>query len=168
MKENGNRSVIHTMTEFTRSVLQENLAALEKKYAADQAAMGAAVEKGDEYHDNFAYEQATRDRDMTYTQLLQAKERLRDVQIIKPRSETDTIGIGNAMTIRFEGESEDEGFTLLGTEDGNIKDGWLSNTSPLGSALFGKKVGDVIEFVAGEGAQIKHKITVKSIRPGVF
>jgi len=166
--ETNYRTAVHTMTEITSKTLLEQLAALEKRYAEHQQAMGAAVEKGDEYHDNFAYEQATRERDMTYSQLLQLKEKLQNIEIVKPRSETDTIGVGNEIAIQFDGEKETVNYTLLGSEDGNVREGWISNGSPLGAALFGKRVGETVAFAAGEGGKFTQKVAIKSIRPGSF
>lgn len=49
------------------------------------------------------------------------------------------------VTIDFDGEGDEE-FTILGYNEGNIRENKLSCNSPLASALYGHKVGDIVTF----------------------
>jgi transcription elongation factor GreA len=44
------------------------------------------------------------------------------------------IRIGSTVTIRYEGENEDEEYRIVGSAESNPADGLISNESPLGSA----------------------------------
>ncbi len=165
--EQENRTGSRLMTQFTKDALEQRLSQLQEQHKRFQLEMGAAIEKGDEYHDNFAYEEASRQADLASRMLSEIKDKLYDVTIIEPRKQIDTIGVGNTITVRFAGETEDETFTLLGPDDASQnKQGWISYESPLGTMLLGKHAGDNVEYHIPKG-QSQH-ISIKEVLPGSF
>lgn len=164
--ENERSSGSHLMTQFTKEALELRLSDLQEELKRHQLEMGGAIDKGDEYHDNFAFEEASRMVDITSSMLFQVREKLYEVVIIEPRQQVDTIAVGNAVILKFAGEAEDEIFTVLGPADANQKLGWISYESPLGLTLLGKKAGEQIEYQI-QGGKPQH-ITVKEVLPGSF
>lgn len=160
------RPGIHMMTQFSKGILEQRLLELDAEVKLHSKEMGEAVSKGDEYHDNFAYEDATRLRNQAAQMLSETKQKLYDVAIIEPRQEVDMINVGNTVVVRFAGEIEDEKFTVLGPDDAKRKPDWISYESPLGVLLLGKKSGDQIEYHVPTGNP--QKIIVKQILPGAF
>jgi transcription elongation factor GreA len=164
--EKKERSGTHMMTQFTKTALEQRLLDLDEEVKRHSREMGEAIEKGDEYHDNFAYEEATRQRDVAGRMLSETKQKLYDVAIIEPRQEVDMIKVGNTVVVRFAGETEDETFTVLGPDDAKQKPDWISYESPLGTLLLGKQPSDKIEYHVPSGEP--QNITVKEILPGAF
>lgn len=165
--ENGAKVEPRLMTQFTKEALERQLVELEERLRNHQQETGEAVDKGDEYHDNFAFEEASRKVDMTGSQIFQMKQKLQEVAIIEPRQEVDSIGVGNSVVVRFAGEPEDETFTLLGPDDAvQTKPGWISYESPLGQELMGKKAGDEIEYQTSGNSP--HRVKIKMVLPGTF
>jgi transcription elongation GreA/GreB family factor len=68
------------------------------------------------------------------------------------------VDIGSKVTVIFSGKKHT--YTIVGEWEADPKEMKISHKSPLGKALFGKKVGDEVEFVAPAGKIIYkiHKI----------
>ena len=71
--------------------------------------------------------------------------------IIATTHKSDSVDIGTRVVIKREGSSKEEVFELVGSEESDIPQKKISNKSPLGEALFGKKRGDTFTFEAPAG-----------------
>lgn len=69
----------------------------------------------------------------------------------------DTVGIGSTVQVVKEGESENKKYKIVGSEEANMLEGKVSNLSPLGQALIGKKKGDTVGFNTPKG-KVNYKI----------
>ncbi|OGM24966.1 hypothetical protein A2715_00095 [Candidatus Woesebacteria bacterium RIFCSPHIGHO2_01_FULL_39_32] len=118
-----------------------------------------------DWHDNAALDEVYRQVGLLEIYSSRIQRKLYKPEIIAPREETDDVGIGNKVALRFEGESEPEEFNLLGPADASVLPGAISFESPVGSALIGRQVGDEIEIEVN--GQI-HRIRIEGIRPGDF
>lgn len=65
----------------------------------------------------------------------------------------EVIQIGNAVTIQEEGSPE-EVYEIVGAAEADPGEGKISNESPMGRALLGKRVGDLVQVDAPAGAYI--------------
>ena len=81
---------------------------------------------------------------------------LKNYEIIKPplASEKDKIGLGAKVKVEIDGATDD--FTIVGTWEANPSLGLISDESPVGKALLGKKVGDMA--VLNSPIKIAYKI----------
>ncbi len=64
----------------------------------------------------------------------------------------ETIQIGNAVTIQEEGSTEEETYEIVGVAEADPAEGKISNESPMGRALLGKRVGDLVQVEAPAGS----------------
>lgn len=64
----------------------------------------------------------------------------------------DEIGMSSIIKIRRVGSEKIETFTIVGTNHANVREGKISDESPIGKAAMKKKVGDifVVDAPAGE------------------
>lgn len=62
-----------------------------------------------------------------------------------------SVGVGSTVVIEKERGSGKQTFTLVGSEEVDVSQGKISIHSPLGSALVGKKKGDVVEAKSPSG-----------------
>ena len=69
----------------------------------------------------------------------------------------DTVEIGSKVVVLKEGEDAEKTFVIVGSEEADMSQGKISNRSPFGEALFGKKNGDSIIFKTPNGSA-KYKI----------
>jgi len=63
----------------------------------------------------------------------------------------ETIQVGNKVTIQEEGFSETEDYEIVGAAEADPGIGKISNESPMGKALLGKRVGDRAQVDAPAG-----------------
>jgi transcription elongation factor GreA len=69
----------------------------------------------------------------------------------------DSVQVGTRITIQEEGEAEPETYLMVGASEADPRNGRISNESPIGQALFGKKVGEFAIAQTPVG-QIRFKI----------
>lgn len=69
----------------------------------------------------------------------------------------DTAGIGSTVTIQKQGETNNKIFKIVGSEEADMIAGKLSNKSPVGVALMGKKKGQTFSCNA-PGGTVSYKI----------
>jgi transcription elongation factor GreA len=77
-------------------------------------------------------------------------------QIIEPGNEDNIVNIGETVTIQTD-DGETECFTIVGVAEADPTQGFISNESPLGHALLGRKVGDEVLVKAPVG-EIHYRI----------
>ena len=70
-------------------------------------------------------------------------EMIKTAKVISEESAEGEVGINNTVTVEFTDDGSVETYKIVTTVRGNSLEGLISNESPLGKALLGKKVGDV-------------------------
>lgn len=76
---------------------------------------------------------------------------------VTPAPKTRTVSIGSQISVFDLDTCEKEIFTITDSEDINIDDGIISHLSPVGRALLGHKVGEIINIPVPAGS-IRYKI----------
>jgi len=75
---------------------------------------------------------------------------LRDAQLIKDNGGRDTVVVGSRVTVQGS-EYGPETFQIVGSPEADPSKGRISNESPLGQALVGKGIDDVVEIKTPDG-----------------
>ena len=120
-----------------------------------------ARELGD-LSENAEYDAAKQEESQVAAEIKDLEERIKNAVIIE-KSGTHKVSIGNTITVEYLGElDEDEDkemtFKLVGETEADFAKGKLSNESPLGKALLGKKSGEVVRFTTPQGGLEEYKI----------
>lgn len=84
-------------------------------------------------------------------------------EIIAPGNEDNIVNIGETAVIQAN-DGEVEQYTIVGVAEANPTVGLISNESPLGKALLGRKVGDTVTVHAPMG-DIRYQIVSVSATP---
>lgn len=79
---------------------------------------------------------------------------LRDAEVVRVHS-GDTVNIGSTVRVRS-GSAERE-YTIVGTDEIDLLDGKISNESPLGEALVGRRIGESVSVRTPRGMNM-HEI----------
>ncbi|MBI4118455.1 MAG: transcription elongation factor GreA [Parcubacteria group bacterium] len=108
--------------------------------------------------ENSEYQEARESQNATEERIAVLENLLKSAEIVSTHA-GDTIGIGSTISIRKNGSEQT--FTLVGAEEANIREGKISNRSPLGDALLGKKKGDVVVYEAPSGTMECVVLSVK-------
>ena len=75
---------------------------------------------------------------------------MKDASIIEAKY-SETVSIGSTVSIVREGEKVARAYSIVSSEEADSVSGKLSNLSPLGAALVGKKKGDTIKVKTPKG-----------------
>ena len=68
--------------------------------------------------------------------------------IEESKASTKKVGLGSTVTIRFVDNGKEASYMIVGTVESDPVNGKISNSCPLGEALVGKTVGDIVEVKA--------------------
>lgn len=84
------------------------------------------------------------------------EEVLKQAVIVKEKHGT-TVDIGTSVVVKKSGGATME-FSIVGSEEAEPKDGKISNESPIGAAMIGKKVGESFSVKPPSGELVEYKI----------
>ena len=101
-----------------------------------------AIRMGD-LSENADYSAAKEEQAFLEGKIRELEDTLRRAVIIKEDRNKGVVSVGTTVTIADDGGSR-EVYTVVGTKEANPREGQISNQSPIGSALLGKKSGDLV------------------------
>jgi transcription elongation factor GreA len=108
--------------------------------------------------ENAEYDEAKTAQSDNEQKIAELETKLRNVKIIDAKEiDTKTVQIGNTvklLDIEFDEEVE---YTIVGSTEVDLAENKISNESPIGKALLGKKKNETVEVDAPDGI-IKFKI----------
>ena len=123
-----------------------------------QKALGEAREMGD-LSENAEYDAARNELWNLDTMIAELETKISLAEIIDPKTlKLDTVAIGAHVKVEEVDKRGKDEFMLVGEGEGREGVDTVSVTSPLGSALIGKSVGEIAEVQAPRG-KIRYKIT---------
>jgi len=140
--------------------LQEELDHLRTTKRMEVAARLHEAMEGGELIENAEYEAAKNEQAFVEGRIQELEVLLATAQIIEKNGKTrksDPIKIGSKVTIK-EGNFEAETFIIVGAAEANPREGKISNESPIGKAILGHHLGDVVK-VETPGGTYNVKIT---------
>ncbi len=103
--------------------------------------------EGGELIENAEYEAAKNEQSFVEGRIQELDMLLATAQIIEDGSKpkkNDAIQVGAKVTIK-EGNLSPEIYTIVGAAEANPREGKISNESPIGKAIIGHKLGDVVK-----------------------
>ena len=104
---------------------------------------------GDGWHDNFAYEEARKKEIQLFYKYQKKREMLNDIVIIDKES-NDTVSLNTKVELLFIDDDLVEEYIITGDIKSNIDNNNITINSPLGSAIYGKKIGDKVSYKVGD------------------
>ncbi|HLY35419.1 MAG TPA: transcription elongation factor GreA [Candidatus Limnocylindria bacterium] len=98
--------------------------------------------------ENAEYEDAKQEQSFLEGRIATLEAQLKNAEVIATKN-GDRVGIGSTVVIKG-GDGEDR-FTIVGSAEASPRDGRISNESPVGAALMGKRKGDKVTVQAPAG-----------------
>jgi transcription elongation factor GreA len=115
-------------------------------------AVAEARSHGD-LRENAAYDAARHDQMMTQRRIDELEAMLRNAVIIDERAApSGVVGLGSKVTVDFDGDEET--YTIVGAIEAKPTAGLISNESPIGQALLGKRVGQTAQVATPVGMTV--------------
>ena len=136
--------------------LEEELALLKNVRRPEVAAAIHDAKMDGDVSENAGYEEAKRQQAFLEGRIITVETMLKNAVLIKTNGQSDTVALGSRVTVVEDG-FDPETYTIVGSAEANPGDGRISNESPLGKALIGRKEGDTVAFET-PGGQVKMKL----------
>lgn len=111
-------------------------------------ALEAAKALGD-LSENAEYHSAREAQAGVEERIMVIEEIMKSAVITSGKHKTDTVGIGSVVTVKC--GKDERTYTIVGSEEANITEGKISNKSPLGEAMMGKRRGDDFSYATPNG-----------------
>lgn len=108
--------------------------------------------------ENFEYKAAKREKNRNDSRIRYLERMIKTAVVIEDTSAADEVGLFDTVTVYLADEDEEEVFRLVTTLRQNPLNGLVSKESPIGSALMGKKVGDVVRVRVSESFSYDAKV----------
>lgn len=97
------------------------------------------------------YEEAKNEQGFVEGKILEIERIIKSAKIIHHEDiNVDFVEVGNEVRVQLQDGSE-EHYTIVGSAEAKPGEGRISNESPMGKALLGKRVGDEVEVEAPAG-----------------
>lgn len=147
----------HFLTAEGKKQLEEKLNYFKSVKRNEVSEKIATAREFGDLSENSEYDAAKEEQAQIEAEIHQMEDILLDCQVIESKANAGEVGIGSTVLVYDEEFDEELSLTILGSTESNPAKGIISNNSPLGAALLGKKVGDKVS-VKSEGGDICYKI----------
>lgn len=146
------------MTAEGKKQLEERLEYLKVHGRADMSEKIRVAREFGDISENAEYDIAKDEQAKLEAEIIDIEAKLRVVQVIDDsKIKTDVVSLGNFVKILDIAEKEELEFKIVGTHESNPMENFISNESPVGKALLGRKKGETVTVDAIEG-KIQFKI----------
>ncbi len=144
------------MTREAHKKLQQKLEELKKRRAVISKTIGEAREHGD-LRENSAYHTAKDEQGLNEMRIKELEAKLEHVTVVDKMPEGEGVRLGSTVKLEMLDSERICEYTLVSAMEADVLENKISPDSPVGGALIGAKVGDVIEVEAPRGL-VKYKI----------
>ncbi len=150
-------------TILTPRGLEELKAKIEHLQTDRRREVAERIKEAREFGDiaeNAEYDDAKNEQAMLEKQIADLEEKLRSAKVIDSKEVTgEKVTVGTTVHVKDQKSEKSVKYHIVGSAEANISENKLSNESPVGKALLGKKRGDVVSVPVPRGPQRKLKIT---------
>ena len=108
--------------------------------------------------ENSEYDEAKNEQGKLYSRIAEVENILANYVVIEENTDdTDVVGMGSKITVKDVATGEEESYQVVGSQEADPMNGRISEESPFGKALLGRKAGEDVVVEAPEGS-IHYKI----------
>jgi transcription elongation factor GreA len=131
---------------------KEGITELENELAelvAERGPIAERIKTAREFGDlseNAEYSSARQEQERTEARIAEIENILQNVEVIKKPRGDSKVQIGSSVKMKSD-TGATKAFQVVGTVEADPMNGKISDESPIGKALLGKKVGDLVEIV---------------------
>ena len=109
--------------------------------------------------ENAEYDDAKNEQAMLEHKIAQLEERLLSARVIDTDDvDTSVVSVGSVVRLRDVDAKQTVEYHIVGSAEANPAEHRLSNESPVGRAILGRKKGETVEVQTPRGSKIKFKI----------
>ena len=145
----------YILTEEGKTKLEEELHYLETEKRAE---IGERIKVAREFDisENSEYDDAKNEQGMMEARIAEITRILGDATVVSAPKRSNRVNIGSVVTVDMGGR--ERVFTIVGGAEADAAAGKISNESPVGAALLGRKKGDAVSTTGPTGREINMEI----------
>ena len=140
---------------LTKDGLQEKQEKLDFLKTVRRAQISEQIKEARAFGDlseNAEYDEAKNEQARVETEIAQLEKLLRNAVVVDDTDiDTSMVGIGTTVRILDMEYNEEEVYSIVGSAEADADRKRISNESPVGAALLGKKAGEVAEVTTPAG-----------------
>ncbi len=106
--------------------------------------------------ENAEYHAARNEQGKNESRIMEIEDILKRAEIIQ-RTDSGIVELGATVIVKKQGEDTEKTFMIVSETEADILQGKISTSSPMGSAMFGKKVGDEFLMTTPRG-EVRYSI----------
>lgn len=137
----------YQITAEGKKELEDELSGLKARRGEVADKISEARDFGD-LSENAEYDAAREEQGLLETRIAEIEDIVNNAEIIKASSKT-TVGLGSKVELKT--GSKKVVYTVVGPVEADPIEGKISNESPIGMALYGKKVDDKVTITTPKG-----------------
>ena len=153
-------NLMNTMPQTETLVSQEKFDEMVKELEELKTVRRTEIAKNLEFarslgdlSENAEYQEARELQAATEERIRKLEELVKNAKIVTDGKKKDVVGFGSKVSIKKDGTADTHEYTIVGSEEADMRERKLSHLSPLGAALMGKKKGDSFTFETPNGKQ---------------
>ncbi len=131
----------------------ENLKTQGRRQVAER--LKEAIAYGD-LSENAEYDEAKNQQAFVEGRILELEEQIKNAEVVEGKTE-GIIQIGSSVTLQRKGDTEKHEYTIVGSTEADPLAHKISNESPVGEAILGKKKGEKVK-VDAPGGEYEYEI----------
>lgn len=136
----------------------ERLSTIERSAISERIRQARAI--GD-LSENFDYHDAKRQQGFLEGKIQNLRNILDRAKVVEYVSGGDVVALGSTVKVHDSEFDEDTDYRIVGVTEADAVNNKISNTSPVGKALLGRKVGDRVEVLTPSGTTVYEIVEVR-------
>lgn len=105
--------------------------------------------------ENADYDAARNKQAEIENRIKQIEQILNNAEIISEGGKGNKVALGSTVTLRYVDLGKEETYMIVGTIESDPFNGKISNACPLGEAIVGKSVGDIVEVKSAKSYKVE-------------
>lgn len=102
--------------------------------------------------ENSEYDEAKNDQAFVEGRIVQLEAMLKNAEVVdESEIPSDIVSVGSKVKVKDYDFDEEVEYSIVGSAEADPMNYKISNESPVGKALLGKKVGDIVEVAVPDG-----------------
>ncbi len=147
------------MKYLTKKGFEKLKKELDERKLSRRRAIAQAIKEAKEQGDlseNAEYIEAKRQQRENEGRIMELENIIRTSEVVEEDNSINVVKIGCVVEVETNGTKSV--FTIVGANEADPANGLISNESPLGACLLGKKKGEEVEMTLPNGRTVAHKI----------
>lgn len=131
--------------------LQDELHVLQTERLKELSERIAAASDEGDVSDNSEFEDMKEEYYYVELRIREVKDIIKRADLLEEGSADGNVSLGSRITVKADDDESEETWLLVNEEEASAKDGRISDESPVGVALFGKRAGDSVVITTPGG-----------------